>query len=426
MNMVVLSRRFALLLCLLLPMPAMATHSGGDNGGDIWVDGDAGVQPGVGPQHPDAGMDNNGLSVFVWATFTSERHDVYLRRFNRAGMPLKDPVMVNTSTEDDQFFPRVAVSADGSFLVVWQSDEPDSDVNVDRKFVRSQAFDADANPLGSELLVNTLLTGEAIDIGADVAALKGGGYVVVWRSRKSAGDDDGLGIQARFVNADGSVKGGQFQVNSLVGESENFPAVTALENGGFFAVWTQDGVFGREFMANGTPLGDEFQVSTLAIGRKTDTDVVLGQDGRVLVVWRDEEEGDTDREIRGRVLSQNLAGQGNDFRINTFTDGVQTNVQVGDYGPAGFFVVWESDGSVGGDVGSRSIQGRIVTGADQFNGTQFQVNVWTPKNQSAPGIGGRNGEIAVAWRSASFEDESGVVVVGQTWSVCGIYCDSFE
>ena len=426
MNMVILSRRFAHLLCLLLPVTAMATHSGGDNGGDIWVDGDADVQPGTGPQHPDAGMDSSGLSVFVWAAFTSERNDVFLRRFDRTGTPLKDPVMVNTSTEDDQFFPRVAVSADGSFLVVWQSDEPDSEVNVDRKFVRSQAFDADATPLEPELLVNTLLTGEATDISADVAALKGGGYVVVWRSRKSAGDDDWLGIQARFVNADGSAKGGQFQVNSLVGESENYPAVTALENGGFLAVWTQDGVFGRGFMANGSPVADEFQINSSTIGRKTETDVVLGQDGRVLVVWRDEEEGDTDREIRGRFLSQNLTGQGNDFRINTFTDGVQGKAQVGDYGPAGFFVVWESDGSVGGDADSSSIQGRIVTDADQFNGAQFQVNVWTPSTQVTPAIGGRDGEIAVAWRSASFEDESGAVIVGQTWSICGIYCDGFE
>ncbi len=139
-------QRFILLICLLLPSMVLATHAGGDNGGDFWVDGPAKVQPGINRNIPDVSIDKFGRSIYVWYAFGSvggDRSDVFLRRFDAAGEPLKDPVMVNTSTEDDQFFAREAVSEDGSFLVVWQSDEPDSEVNVDRKFVRSQALAAD-------------------------------------------------------------------------------------------------------------------------------------------------------------------------------------------------------------------------------------------------------------------------------------------
>jgi hypothetical protein len=305
-------QRFILFICLLLPTLVLATHGGGDNGGDFWVDGPAEVQPGVDRNIPDVSIDKFGRSIYVWYAFGSvggDRNDVFLRRFDAAGEPLKDPVMVNTSTEDDQFFARVAVSEDGSFLVVWQSDEPDSEVNVDRKFVRSQAFDADANPVGSELLVNTLLTGEAVDISADVAALKGGGYVVVW---------------------------------------------------------TTPEVHGRKFKADGTPVGDDFQINTFTTGAEAETDVVLGFGDQLLVVWKDS------------------------------------------------------------DVNAQSIQGRIVTGSDQFHGAQFQLNAWITGAQQLPGIGGRDGNIAIAWRSPGNVETDKAVIVGQIWSLCGIYCDGFE
>jgi hypothetical protein len=422
-------QRFILFICLLLPTLVLATHGGGDNGGDFWVDGPAEVQPGVDRNIPDVSIDKFGRSIYVWYAFGSvggDRNDVFLRRFDAAGEPLKDPVMVNTSTEDDQFFARVAVSEDGSFLVVWQSDEPDSEVNVDRKFVRSQAFDADANPVGSELLVNTLLTGEAVDISADVAALKGGGYVVVWRSRKSAGDDDWLGVQARLIGANGAALGAQFQANSLVGKSENYPAVTGLADGGFLVVWTTPEVHGRKFKADGTPVGDDFQINTFTTGAEAETDVVLGFGDQLLVVWKDSEENVEETEIRGRFFNQNLAAQGSDFRINTFTAGAQNHVKAGDYGSAGFFVVWESVGSAGSDVNAQSIQGRIVTGSDQFHGAQFQLNAWITGAQQLPGIGGRDGNIAIAWRSPGNVETDKAVIVGQIWSLCGIYCDGFE
>jgi len=421
-------KRSSLIMVLLLPVPALATHAGGDNRGEIWIDGPADVQPGVGPQLPDVAVDSQGRSINVWYSFLggSTRHDVFLRRFDAAGNPLADPVMVNTFTDDDQFFPRVAVSEDDSFLVVWQSDEPDSDVNVDRKFVRSQAFDADANPVGPELLVNTLLTGEATDINADVAALKGGGYAIVWRSRKSPGADDKMSIQARLIGANGAALGGQFQANSTLGESEDHPAVTELADGGFLVVWSRPEVHGRRFTDNGTAVGSDFQINTLTAGSEWEPDASLGPDGRVLVVWTDDEDGD-DGEIRGRFFNQNMAAQGADFRINTFSAGAQGHVRTAAYGPAGFFVVWESIGSSGDDNDDYSVQGRIVTGGDQFTGSQFQLNVWTDARQRTPGIGGRGDNVAVTWRSSSGNAETtAVIIVGQQWSLCGIFCDGFE
>jgi hypothetical protein len=107
-------------------------------------------------------------------------------------------------------------------------------------------------------------------------------------------------------------------------------------------------------------------------------------------------------------------------------DGWQQDPRVADYRQNGFFVVWTSGTSAGNDNDPNSIEGRIVTGSNQFAGAQFLVNEWTQDDQAFPGIGGKNGRIAVAWDSQSSPETSESAILGQFWSFCGIFCDSFE
>jgi hypothetical protein len=224
---------------------------------------------------------------------------------------------------------------------------------------------------------------------------------VVWRSSQTPdAGNNGTTIQARRVGANGLPLAGQFQINSLVStQSESWPAVTTLADGGFFVVWTVPQVHGRRFTADATPVGDDFQINTFTTGTESKTDVATNGDGRVFVVWQDGEESGENDEIRGRMFSSNLIAQGSDFRINTLITGVQEDPEVAEYGQGGFFVVWGSGTSAGNDIEPRSIEGRIVTGGNQFAGPQFLVNEWTDSSQHHPGIGGKNGRIAVAWHS---------------------------
>jgi hypothetical protein len=185
-------------------------------------------------------------------------------------------------------------------------------------------------------------------------------------------------------------------------------------------------VFLRIFPADGSAPGDPIQVNTFIEGAESETEVVLHEDGRVLVIWKDVEGSGDGTEIRGRLFSPELVAQGADFRINTLIAGDSSEPKVAAYGQGGFFVVWESTTSVGDDNEPNSIEGRFVTGRDQFAGPQFLVNEWTPKSQQNPGIGGKNGRIAVGWDSQSNAEFSGSTINGQFWSICGIFCDSFE
>jgi len=416
-----------LLNCLLFSAQASSSPVG-ENAGEISVDRLETTPPTLNPAHPDAAVDKSGRSIFVWDgnPAVNGGKDIFLRIYDVGGSPEGDAVVVNTYLTDSQHYPRVAVSGDGSFLVIWQSEEvPEGSAN-ERKVVRSQAFDANANPVESELLVSELPPRGTTEIHADVAALRDGGYIVVWQSAETHGDDTNTSIQARRIGADGLPLAGQFQVNTITGNAQTHSSVTELADGGFLVVWEEPQVQGQRFDVEGVFDGNQFQINTLTVGNESETDAVMHDDGRVLVIWKDDEEAGDSWEIRGRLFTPNLAAQGVDFRINTLITGGQLNPKAAAYAQGGFFVVWESGVSAGDDNAPNSIEGRIVTGYNQFAGSQFLVNSWTEDSQQFPGIGGKNGRIAVAWDSQSNPENADSAIRGQFWYICGIFCDSFE
>ena len=418
---------FILLQSLLFSIPVTAAPIG-ENAGEIWIDGPEDKQPTLNPARPDVAVDNLGRSIFVWDgnPAINGGNDIYLRIYPADGSSPGDPVLVNTVLENSQDFPRVAVSSDGSFLVIWQSYEPHEVGDGRRRAVRSQAFDADAQPVGSEQKLNSLSTNGVTEVHADVAALRDGGYVVTWHSGNTFGDDANTSIQARRVGATGLPLAEQFQVNEIIGNSQTAPAVTALADGGFLIVWTIPQLRGRRFSADGTAGGDSFQINTIDSTGVFDPDAVLHEDGRVLVIWRDDEDSENSWEIRGRLYSQDLVAQAADFRINTLITGEQQHARTAGFGENGFFVIWQSGVSAGDDNDPLAIEGRIVTGSDQFAGPEFQLNQWILESQHDPGIGGKNGRVAVVWDSQSNAESPDSVITGQLWSICGIFCDGFE
>jgi hypothetical protein len=381
---------------------------------------------------PDAAADHRGRQIYVWEDNPTEDDlsglDVFLRVFDPDGASLLGPVRVNTLDADNQRFPRVAVAPDGSFLVIWQTFEP-AWPGVFYSKIRSQAFDSDGQPMGAEQELSTLSTDLQTEAHANVGALEGGGYVAVWESWNSADPmDPTYSIQGRRVGAGGTTIGDQFQVNSLMtGVLEQYPSVAGLADGGFIATWSAPEIQGRRFMANGMPMGNDFQINTFTnLSFRNQTDVAVSGDGRVLVVWSDDEDPGDSTEIRGRMYDATLNPLGDDFRINTFISDAQSLPQVAGYGAQGFFVVWQSFGSIGPDVEPTSIEGRIVVGADDFAGPQSLVNQYTLNSQEAPGIGVRVGFVAIAWMSRQNAEVMGQVIMGQLWESCGIFCDGFE
>ncbi|WP_374086577.1 calcium-binding protein [Methylomicrobium lacus] len=91
-----------------------------------------------------------------------------------------------------------------------------------------------------------------------VAALKDGGFVVVWQSMLQ--DGSYLGVYGQRFDNDGNKVGEEFQVNTKVADSQKEPTVTGLDDGGFVVSWVaeyqdgnqegkfQDGLSGTEIV----------------------------------------------------------------------------------------------------------------------------------------------------------------------------------
>lgn len=422
-------------------------------GPELWIDGPDAVQPGLQRDLSAAAVDDAGRRIHVWGASGGglDNREVFLRLFDSAGFPLGDPVMVNTTTIELQDNPRLAVAGDGSFLVVFDSREetPPSEgalapagetEGILRRFVRSQAYDAAGNPVGTEQLLSTLHTGSSSPTYVDVAALRtsngsAGGFAVVWQSASSVGSDTNPSIQGCMVGPAG-VPAGQFQVNSDDAPDQLRPAVTELADGGFLAIWTKetpDQVWGRRFDAAGAPVGADFQVSTAFDAAKVEKDAAIGWQGSIAVVWSDAEDdgGANGREIRMRLYDAELDPLGPDFRVNSLTTDQQASPRVADYGPEGFLVVWESEVASGADLGD-SIEARLVTGVDQFGGPQVQYNTWDDNRaQQFPSTHGWYGRLVTDWNSPTWDGDptpanpNADFIVGRDIEHC-LFCGDFD
>jgi len=444
----------ALLFAALMVAASNQALGGGpgyDIGDEYWVDGPGSIQPGSDRGFPDVAVGPNGAAVHVWEAFTNNRNDIFFRRFDLSDQPIGDPApppqLVNTLTVNDQRDPRVAIRADGGFFVVWTSVEPDPNDNGNfRKWVRGQLFDADGTPLGSEQLISEIASGTSGDINVTVAALNDGSFVVTWASINGFGSDsqpcipnvppgcESFSVQARQVDSAGSALGGQFQINDEVDSSQSHPSVVATTDGGFVVFWESfsgnDGdsssgsIQGRRFAPDGTPLGGDFQVNTTTPGSQDSPEAAIDDEGRILVVYESFESDSNS--VRARLLDRELNPVGDDFVVPSFTADADQNVPRVAGGFGYFLVAWSVFGGVGTDT-DFAVNGRVVSGSDQFDGVQFQVNVFENGSQTFQAIGAHGADAVMSWRSspsffAPFDDS----IIARSFDFDQLFADGFE
>jgi hypothetical protein len=307
---------------------------------------------------PMAAFDSSGSFVVVWASYTQDgsSHGVFGQRYNSVGAPQGPEFRVNTFTPNPQRFPSLAPQPAGSFVVVWQSYAQDgSDYGV-----FAQRYAGSGAPIGPEFRVNTYATGR--QLGASVAAALSGSFVVVWGSDPQDGSLYGVFGQ-RFDNA-GTPVGPEFRVNTYTPGFQYRPAVAADATGSFVVVWhslgqdgSYHGVFGQRFSSSGTPLGSEFRVNTFTTGIQIGPSVAADASGNFVVSWASFAQDGSSAGLFGQRYDSTGTPQGPEFRVNTYTTDDQYGVRsIATDSLGNFVVVWASetqDGSSHGVFGQR-------------------------------------------------------------------------
>jgi len=393
---------------------------------------------------PAVGVDADGDLVVVWSSLESSGSDssnysIQGGRFDSNGLSVGVQGQVNTYTTGRQWFPAVAVDADGDFVVVWSSTESGGS-DSSRTSIQGRLYASNGVPLGPDGQVNTYTLGS--QSGPAVANDADGDFVVVWHSAGSDGDDSlGFSIQGQRYLSDGSEAGVQFQVNSYTTDDQFSPAVGMNADGAFVVVWLQidyyggsRSVRGRIFTSTGAPVGPDSQVNTYTADFQgyTDSPAVGADDqGNFVVVWQSPGSGGSDDwgySIQGRIYSSTGVPIGPQGQVNTYTPFDQWRPAVGVDADGDFVVVWESLGSGGSDSELSSIQGRLYGSNTVPAGGDFQINSYTTSSQIRPAVGvDDDGNFVVVWASygSSGNDTSSNSIQGQRFAIA-LFADGFE
>lgn len=319
---------------------------------------------------------------------------------------------VNTYTNSSQVRPVIASRGSRGVVAIWTSSLQDGSENG----VYLQLLSATAARVGRESRVNTTTLGT--QDSAAVAGLKNGGFVAVWRGPHKRG----LGVYAQVYTPTGTKQGREFRINSTERSDivDPVPSVAALKGGGFVVVWQYDDIgediFGQRYNANGVKIGGQFKINTRLLDWQTGPHVAGLSDGGFVAIWTSNGQDGSLSGVYGQRFSATGARVGTEFRVNTVTANNQIARGVAAFAAGGFVAVWQSLGQDGSDYG---VYAQRFSAAGAKLGGAFKVNTFTTGFQDQPKIAVLKGDrFVVVWQSQA-KTGSGITVFGQRYTKAG-------
>eukprot|EP01156_Anaeramoeba_ignava_P010748 Anaeramoba_ignava/a480690_30.p1 GENE.a480690_30~~a480690_30.p1 ORF type:complete len:1708 (+),score=322.10 a480690_30:310-5433(+) len=173
--------------------------------------------------------------------------------------------------------------------------------------------------------------------------LGNGKYAVSWVSNQE--DGYGKGIFANIFSYNGErLKSTEFQVNTVVTNDQENQAMALLGNGRFVVTWESQGdtlrqVKAQIFSVDGSKVGNEFQVNSIAQNSQYPQVCAIGEDG-FIIVWQGF--GQTTTWVYGQIFNSNGEKVGNEINIYNESTTQVINPFVCNIGTQKFIVSWES------------------------------------------------------------------------------------
>lgn len=276
---------------------------------------------------------------------------------------------------------------------------------------------------GTEFLANTITLSAQTE--PTVTALSDGRFVVCWSDQSGTDDGSATGVRAQIFNADGTVSGVSFPVNTTTSAHQNQPSITALRDGRFVASWTDQSATGddtsgeairvRIFATSGTPLGGELIANTTTAFDQRNSSISALSDGRFVVCWNDPSDGTSGRGIRAQIFNADGSPSGIEFVVNSTRPFEQSDPSVVGLANGGFAVCWmdwSGTGGPGGDPSGKAIRAQVFDGqgAALNNAPDFVVNTTTAGDQFEPAITAlANGGFVVSWTDGVLSSGTGSV-----------------
>ena len=355
----------------------------------------------------------DGGFVMAWQSYAQDGsvYGIYGQRYDASGAAVGSEFLANSHTGAEQQHPALTALADGGFVVTWQSSGQDGSWNI-----YGQRYDAAGAATGGEFVINSFTA--STQSNPAISALSDGGFVAVWHSYTQ--DSSYWGIYGQRYDASGAAAGGEFQINSYVSSHQYAPSVTGLPDGGFVASWQsygQDGsvygIYGQRYDALGAQVGPEFQISTTTAGEQQLPAMATLSDGGFVVTWQDSAQDGSSWGIFAQRYDAAGTAVGAEFQVNSYTESYQSDPTVAALSDGGFVVTWMSYLQDGSVYG---IYGQRYDATGATLGSEFQINSQTGDEQQKPSVAALpDGGFVVTWQDGAQD--------GSSW---GVYAKVFS
>jgi large repetitive protein len=402
-----------LLLGLVLSLPS-ASHAQLTRGAEFLVNGRTAGRQAV----PDVATAPDGHFVVVWVDggVRGAPSNVMARVLTANGTPRTGDLRVSSLEPGFQDHPRVAMAADGKFVVVWQSR---SSAQAQSR-VYGRRFSASGQPAGQRFRLGAGYGRDQFE--PDVAAAPDGRFVVAWTELDGQFDpeDDApmTDVLARRFGAGGQPLAQEW--TAAGGWYNQYAPAVAVNRSGAFAIAVEDysesnahddgesdayaytyGPDGtlRHFLFppiyGGEHVGDE----------QLHAAVALADDGTAVLAWYDSEADDSDDEDYWSnapgILAQRFdaAGEIAGLLLRTATTilNVQTDVALST-APGGFLIAWTSEGGQDGD--GRGVFAQRLAADGTKIGPETALATYIRSNQSLPAVAvAPDGRGLAVWQS---------------------------
>jgi hypothetical protein len=206
----------------------------------------------------------------------------------------------------------------------------------------------------------------------------------------------------------------EFQVNTVTAGHQRSPKISHDPAGHFVVVWESpdgdySGIFAQRFDADDNRAGAEFRVNSFTPGLQDAPAISHNSSGGFVIAYRSFGGG-----ILGRRFLSTGNPEGAEFQVNSNSlSGLEPAISHNSIG--GFLVVWDGeDGSGFGVFGQR-----FDASGDKIGG-EFQVNSFTMNDQGGPAVTHIAADwFVVSWTSR-FQDGSQFGVFGQRFTNGGV------
>jgi hypothetical protein len=396
------ARRAAMFCCwgLFLMIPAAVwgqTNYYAKNGTEYAV---VGSMPGD-QMFPDAAVTPAGGFV-VWQDNATDGSGwgISARRVDSTLSGTLGSFRVNQVGTNDQENPRVAMLKNGGAVVVWQGGKMGYQHIMARFLTPTNTF-----LTATDLVVSTFTNN--FQINPAVTTLNNSNVVVVWGSFNQVNSNSLQDVFCKILSPTGKTVSNQFLINVFTNYNQRTPAVAALKNGGFVVVWVSEqertlapnwgsgsspastagaltspsvDIYARLYASNGAPVSNEFLVNS-GFNPCANPAAAAAADGSFMVTWgaRDMVDLSNGWDVYARSFSSTGVG-GTTLRVNSYLYGDQSAPRISAIANE-YLVVWTS---LGQDGSREGVFGQFVHDNGTPVGGEFQVNTTTISQQMQP------------------------------------------